>query len=139
MDRNVYWFVGFIAIMSVLFMSGCTPQVADESFVKARLDSPFRLKMNQTGFIESENIKIIFLKVTEDSRCPIGVRCVWAGQASILVAIYKNDANLGDFNLTESKNEVNFSDYSIKLLKLEPYPSITQKISDNTITLVVSH
>lgn len=46
------------------------------------------------------NLKIKFLNITEDSRCPSDVVCVWEGQATAVINIFKNDQNLGDFSLT---------------------------------------
>ena len=81
-------FFGFITIFNIIFLVGCIQP--DFSVIPAELDVPFQLKINQTGFIKSENIKIFFLNVTEDSRCPSDVECIWPGQVTILINILKN-------------------------------------------------
>ncbi|MBQ4819015.1 hypothetical protein [Aquimarina sp. MMG016] len=48
-----------------------------------------KLKLGQTLDFNSTSIK--FLRVTEDSRCPSGVNCIWAGQAKLIIGIYEND------------------------------------------------
>ena len=140
MDWKFYWFFGLITILSIIFISGCVQHVPEGQLIKTNLDSSFQLKIGQTGFIESENLKIKFLNVTEDSRCPSGVQCFWAGQASILVNILKNDQNLDDFKLTEYGIGVNFGGDSIKLLKVAPYPKKFQRIDilDYMVTLIIS-
>ena len=35
-----------------------------------------------------ENFKIEFIEVIQDSRCPKGVNCVWAGEVLIFVDLY---------------------------------------------------
>ena len=35
-------------------------------------------------------LEIEFVKVISDSRCPKNVQCVWAGEAKILVKVYRN-------------------------------------------------
>lgn len=38
-----------------------------------------------------DTLEIEFAKVISDSRCPKNVQCVWAGEAVILVKLYRND------------------------------------------------
>ncbi len=143
MDSKIKIFIG-ILIVGIVLIAGCVQQ--QENLVNANLDSQFRLKINQTAFIESESLKIKFLDVIEDSRCPSDVICSWQGQVTIIVNIVKNEQNLGDFNLTnraglyEDLAIKNFDGYSIKLVKVDPYPKTTIKIelSDFIITLLVS-
>jgi len=59
--------------------------------IKTSLDSSFQLTHNQTAIIESENLSIKFVNVAEDSRCPVGVQCVWPGQAKIELEIKRKD------------------------------------------------
>lgn len=112
--------------------------------INANLDTEFQLKVDQKAVIKSENIEIKFLDVVEDSRCPSDVVCIWAGQTTVAVSVLKSGKNLGNFNLTigtsENLNAKTFNGYSIKLIKLEPYPKSTQKIalSDYAATLIVN-
>jgi len=131
-----------LAVVGIILIGGYVLQ--RESLINANLDTPFQLKINQTAFIESENLKIKFWNVTEDSRCPSDVVCVWVGQATVVVNILKNEQNLGDFSLTSRLGNEDlaiktFDGYSIKLVKVDPYPKSTSKIklSDYVITLLV--
>ena len=119
--------------------------VPEQDFIPAALDEQFQLKFGQTTFIHSENIKVRFLDVTGDSRCPSDVVCIWEGQVEILVNVLKNNQDLGDLTLVNRAGNDDlatqtFDGYSIKLAKVEPYPISTQKIelSDYVITLVVT-
>ncbi len=115
--------------------------------VPAEFGTPFNLKINQTAFIESENIKIKFVDVTEDSRCPTGVVCVWEGQATILVDSVLGSEDFNRFHLTirGSGGSVDGSDskvigpYSVTIKSLQPYPKASEKIqpSDYVAELVV--
>jgi hypothetical protein len=140
--KNSFIF-GFIIIFNIIYLTGCIQP--DFSVIPAELDEPFQLKINQTGFIKSENIKILILNVTEDSRCPSDVECIWAGQVTILLNILKNFQSLGEFNLTipgESDEIaiIEFDGYSLKMIKVDPYPISTQEIelSDYIITFIVN-
>ena len=108
-------------------------------------ETQFQLKINQTASIESSNIKVKFLNVTGDSRCPSDVTCVWEGQIKIFVHIIKNNHDLGDFNLTSRGGQKNlalqsFDGYLIQILKVEPYPTSGKRIlpSDYVSTFVIS-
>lgn len=84
------------------------------------LGSKFFLTVGRTAFIESENLRVRFLSVVEDSRCTAKSTCVQAGRATILVNITKNGRRLGDYELTlEDGNEDlatrTFGEYSIRL------------------------
>lgn len=113
--------------------------------ITAELSNQFQLKIGQTALIESENIKLRFLNVTEDSRCPSDVICVWEGQVTILLDIIHNDQNLGDLALTirggdQTLVAKTFDDYSIQLMQVEPYPKASEptQSSDYVATLLVS-
>lgn len=116
----------------------------DISTVNAGLNIPFTLKINQTAVITTENLKIKFLNVTEDSRCPSDVQCVWSGQAKVQINIVNNDRNVGTFNLTkrtgyEELSILKIDGYSITLEQVDPYPISTKKIESNgySITLKI--
>ena len=148
MLRNTFLLFTLFALISVL---GCrlndliSGDDQEQDFISATLDSKFQLAVGQTGFVESENIKITFLEVTADSRCPSDVTCIWAGEVKVLVNIWKDDQDLGGSTLVgQAANDdqavKTFDGYSIKLLKVDPYPISTQAIgpSDYTITLIVT-
>lgn len=147
----MYRILVILSFVIIIFHSGCNNtdnHVSDdgqeEDFIPAELNSQFQLKVNQTALIESENIKVKFLDVTEDSRCPSDVTCIWAGQVKILVNVLKNDQNMGDLTLTgQAGDELavgTFDGFSIKLIKVDPYPVSTKKIelTEYIATLVVS-
>jgi len=138
MKRKYSIIIGFVSIFCMIFIGGCIQKFPD-------LDYPFQLKINQVAFIKSENIKIIFINVTEDSRCPSDVDCIWEGQVTIVINIFKNNQFIGEFNLTSRTgyNELSikeFDGYSISLIKVEPYPISTQiiELTDYIVTFNVS-
>jgi hypothetical protein len=122
--------------------------------VPATLDSPFQLKVGQTGLVEPQGPSVEFIEVVEDSRCPIGVDCVWEGRARILIRVSSSGDVLGfgTRELTLEAGQVDraadsvagvFDTYLFELLALDPYPraaggdaEVVQP--DYTATLVVS-
>lgn len=142
---------GILVAVGIILISGCVQQIPQEpnqeqeDLINVDLDTLFQLEANQIAFIEPEGLKIKFFNITEDSRCPSDVQCFWEGQITIVVNIEKDDSNLGDFNLTARSGHEDlaiktFDGYSIKLIKVDPYPKTTQKIrlSDYVVSLIVS-
>lgn len=97
---------------------------AQES-VSAELDKPFELKVGEQAVIESENMAVTFVGVAGDSRCPSDVVCIWAGQASVTVAVEVNGKDMGERTLVigaDPSPSAAFGQYSVQLAGLEPYP-----------------
>ncbi len=66
------------------------------------------IKLNYKKTIDIDDIQIKFKKVISDSRCPIGVQCVWAGEAKVLLGIKSKKLCLEKKEITiNSKNVLN--------------------------------
>jgi len=71
-----------------------------------------------------KNISIKLDSVTEDSRCPVNVECVWAGNARAKFILNSNNQPFG-FSLNTSsgfRNDTIIAGYKFKLIELKPYP-----------------
>src|SRR5215216_645011 len=90
----------------------------------ALLGVEFSLRVGQQAHIKSEGLKISFSSVTEDSRCPVGVDCVWAGNAAVAVKLSKAKGDSASVNLNTNLDpkERSYEQYVITLTKLSPYP-----------------
>jgi hypothetical protein len=83
-----------------------------------------KVGLDQT--IDLDGTSITFLKVIEDSRCPNGVDCIWAGEAKVLVRIGSVDGETVEKTLT-FKNGMSviaglFNNKELQFLQLTPYP-----------------
>jgi hypothetical protein len=112
---------GSILIISALvwfvFLSGC------ENPVSADLDQEFKLKVGRQAFIEEENLKIFFISVPEDSRCPIGAVCFWSGNGEVSIELVKDyDETIDTLNTHIDPNSAQFLNYQVILKNLDPYP-----------------
>ena len=95
--------------------------------------------------VEIDGLTLEFLEVTEDSRCPANVVCVWAGQAKVVIAAIDGGRDLGKHELVldptgANSNGVALGKYSVALVALNPYPSASYSIpnSDYVATISVS-
>ena len=112
----------------------------DETQVK--VGQEFLVKVGQQIKI-GDDVRVRFVAVPEDSRCPSDVNCVWAGNAVVTVEFTEGQCTttlrLNTHQSPQTPENPKVGPYRVKLVKLDPYPRSTQKISagDYTATLVV--
>jgi hypothetical protein len=84
----------------------------------------FALPLGKTATLSGNGTHITFDKVTDDSRCPIDVVCVWAGDAKIQLVIARNGspAETRVVSITSPNDEVVSGDLKIRLVGLAPAP-----------------
>lgn len=92
------------------------------------LGEPVHLKVGEAAVFAGEHLKVEFLAVTEDSRCPTGAVCVWAGQAKVSLRATAGSA-AQDFTLTLSVSDAAAASadvlgYRMTLLSLLPHPAV---------------
>ena len=87
------------------------------------------LHIGESVVIKDHGIKLKFVDVLDDSRCPSDVECVWEGTVSLMINIRYNQQDLGDFILNSSNlHKASFKGYYAKFKTLEPYPISTETI-----------
>jgi hypothetical protein len=72
--------------------------------------------------------------IVNESRCPIGLECFWAGMATVKFKFQSYHSAPEYFNLStlmDTENKTILPGYSIKLVGLEPYPSEDYKIKQD--------
>jgi hypothetical protein len=108
----------------------------------AALDQEFEVRAGQRVTIEGERLRVTFSRVGEDSRCPEGVNCVWAGNAKVVLKLSKAGRRASTMSLNTGVNpkQAAYRGYEVKLVKLDPYPKQGHQIRrrDYVATLVVS-
>ena len=78
--------------------------------------------------------------VVEDSRCPIGIQCTWAGQAVIGFRAIANNADTVEFDLylgdeiTGPRDTVLYDEYLIQLWHVAPARELDQELTDEDYT-----
>ena len=108
----------------------------------AALGQEFDVRVGQWVTIEGERLRVTFDRVAEDSRCPEGVQCVWAGNAKVVLRLSKarKRASTLSLNTGLDPKQGAYRGYEVKLVKLDPYPKEGKQIRrrDYVATLVVS-
>ena len=113
--------------------------VADE---KSRGRGGVEIKVGQERRVGGAGLRISFERVEEDSRCPAGVACVWAGNARARFSATSRGGERVEFDLNTGVEpaEYRFGGYTIRLAKLAPHPRAGRELnkSDYVATVVVS-
>ena len=134
-----------LIIIPVLLLSHAAilPTINESAYAATPVEigQPFDLKVDQTADLQSAGLVIKFVNVTEDSRCPSDVTCIWEGQVSVLVDLTSADGkSFGNFTLTitggaaDNSSAKAVNGYLLRLVDVQPYPKSTQKISPSDYT-----
>jgi hypothetical protein len=87
--------------------------------------------------ISGSGIKIKFLDVLDDSRCPTGQTCIWAGNAKVKILVYSGRrASTFELNSNLSPQVATIGEYEIKLSSLDPRPDKQGKPDPKRYTAV---
>ncbi len=130
-------------------LPGCQNSLARNSYRESkgegfRLGQEFKLRAGQEGTLEGEGLRITFASVANDSRCPAGVTCMWAGNAEALLEMSKGGGvttlKLNTYKSPQFPKEGRYLQYRIELIELSPYPRSDKRIEagEYVATLVVS-
>lgn len=84
-------------------------------------------KEGENKFLKEYETNVTFKQITEDSRCPKGVNCIWVGVATAeieLMGLYTRPVTLklstiNDANKNYHKSQ-NFNGFSISLVEISP-------------------
>ena len=93
---------------------------------EVRFGEPFSIAVGKSVIVrDSGQITITFEAVREDSRCPNGTTCVWAGDAA--VELIATDTEGSPYRIilhthATLEREVEFDGHLLRLLNVEPYP-----------------
>jgi hypothetical protein len=105
--------------------------------------SEVKLSPGQEISVTPTKLRIKFIVVETDSRCPTDVACVWAGNAAIKLQLRGlGKSKSVTLNTSQGKpfvSETIYQGYTVKLVDLSPRPRSTQKIApgDYQATLLV--
>lgn len=136
----------YFSAVCLLILAGCSGYKNASSTkksnnrIKTTHPKDFPTTSNETGtitfnegenkFLEEYQMNVNFKEITEDSRCPEGVNCIWEGAATAeiefmgmytrTIKTHLSTTNNIRKNLT---NHFTFNNYKISLVKVSPYPT----------------
>lgn len=105
------------------------------------LGQEFALRAADAVRVAGTDLRVTFDRVTEDSRCPTNVNCVWAGNAVVRLDARVGQAPRGPLDLhttTADKRDATVDGYRVHLVGLTPARTEGQTISqDQYIATVI--
>lgn len=131
----------FIIMMCVLVNTYSNSQTA---FKKDSTSYSSSITLNKKATFNSHSV--LFKELISDSRCPKDAMCVRAGEAKVVVSLYKDDIFISDRELifhasgylSDANNRIT-SDDSVLIFGgvLKPYPNTINKISEKDYILEI--
>jgi hypothetical protein len=102
---------------------------------------PFDVKPAEAVTIQG--LRITFEGVSEDSRCPTGASCMWAGDAAAAFTLEKPPAAAVHCTLHTNdrfERQSGYDDFVVRLEEIKPYPKEGASIApdDYRATLIVT-
>lgn len=124
-------YILFILIFLSLFYGGC-----DTEHVDLKAEVEFEL---MTGKQYKYNGHVVEIKDIKDSRCPLGVNCIWAGEAVVKFDCKYDDEDKFSF-LMDTNDDTVFvvSNFRLKLLQVSPLPDNDQNIRQEDYRVRIS-
>lgn len=102
----------------------------------------FDIRPGQTVRLRDEGLRVTLLSVTEDSRCPEGVQCVWAGNVrlALRLAAAGGRASRVSLNTASQPTQINYRGRVLRILRVRPPKVEGRRIRprDYRVTLEVS-
>lgn len=129
----------FVWLICLLGVTGCDGLSSGPSVA---LDERFTLAVGSTATIETAQVRLHFVEVSGDSRCPADVVCIQGGDAVVRLRASAGTASAtlelhtGD----ASRATATFQDLRVELKELQPYPFSSRTIvqGDYKATLTVT-
>lgn len=118
----------------IILIAGCQNSITS---VNPEIGKPFKIQLGQTLEFQDTDLSITFEELLEDSRCPEGATCVWAGNGRVLIKLNELQTELNTY--LDPKNTSLF-DYKVELIQLIPYPKINERINkgDYIVELILT-
>jgi hypothetical protein len=105
------------ALAAALALSACATTRAG---TQAGLNEEFRIRTGEAAQVE--NLRLRFVRVTEDSRCPINARCVRAGFAKLAVELRAPGTapQQAVLQTHDTPTTATYGAYEVEVLDLQP-------------------
>jgi len=129
MNRNVVLLVAMLAV------------VASVSSAQIPIGKEFDLAVGDSVAVGPERLTVGFGKIASESRCPIGVLCVWEGDAAAEMWADLPDLERKDFVLHSNHGfdfTIRYGGYLIELIRVLPYPEYGVPIDPKAYVITVA-
>ena len=131
-----------LAILPLLFVFATTAIQPASRITLVDLNQSFEVRASNEVLVKNEGLRIEFQTVAEDSRCPVNVKCVWTGNAKVVLRLSKAGKHNATINLNTGLDpkHLSYQGYDIKLVEVTPQrkEGVTIKSGGYAVTLLVT-
>ncbi len=122
-----------LLLLILLFIQTCCNPVVVDPPQKFVSGEPFELKVR--GIMSINDNLLFAIDSIHDGRCPVGLNCIWGGDAYLYFKIKHNYSFIDTMICMNSchTNPFDFAGYTFKVLDVTPYPDINIKIDPRDI------
>jgi hypothetical protein len=116
---------------SLLTFSACDGDGATAPSRNVKLGETFDLRASESAAVADELLVVTFDRVSSDSRCPLGVLCIRAGEGVVQLDLRRLPSNTKQVTLKTdpvAETEARFEGYEVQLLELLPHPVAGESI-----------
>lgn len=123
-----------LGLLALLAVGGCAASPSTTDGVP--LGSEFSLKPGESAQIQSTGLRVTFLGVRSDSRCPADVVCIQAGDAVLGLRVGTAEVELRSNSAPVAAVGV----YNVRVQRVEPYVYTSRTIApgDYRAVLIVT-
>ena len=118
------YYIFILSVMTFLCCKKDSGTSVDNSLKIIRLNDTSEVSVGQTVELTNGEIVFKFDSLIQEARCPIGIECLWQGNASIHLTFHDRVDTLD----TYFKQTISYGNYKLILINLLPYPIWQQPI-----------
>lgn len=115
-----------LATLLILFgpLSGISAQMRS-----CKLTIPF----GKQRILRKDNLRVKFLDVVEDSRCPKGANCIWAGSVTVKLQVMLSGKppKIIELSTLDGRETVEYEGFSVTLIRVLPYPQANEAFHES--------
>ncbi|HWK52531.1 MAG TPA: hypothetical protein VNR40_21700 [Steroidobacter sp.] len=133
MTRHYY----LVPLLLAVALVGCR-STGDPAPRQAELDQEVLLAPGERVVFGPQQLDVEFVRVSEDSRCPSDLLCVWAGEAKVQVSTRSGAAEAVSHEITACQSAA-IGELRLTIVQVQPEPISDRAISpeDYRVTLKV--
>ena len=135
------WMRVLVVILCLFAVTGCDEQTPAGPSVS--VNERFTLAPSEVATVRDVDLRVQFMDVTGDSRCPADALCIQGGDAIVHIRVVDDGGAASSYELhtgDSSRATVTHKQVRIGLVELQPYPFSSRTIApgDYRATLMVS-
>jgi hypothetical protein len=116
-----------LALACLFLATGCDEKAPTGPTVP--MNQPFTLAPGETASIEGMSLRVQFLRVSGDSRCPADAVCIQGGDALVHIRVSGDGSSQYELHTgDESRAAITHAGFRIELTNLQPYPFSSRTI-----------